>query len=161
METKKQIVAKLKEAGFNSRQVSVRNRPGGYESSFVLTIRDAAVNPETIEAIAAKFERIDRDQFGDILAGGNTYVNVSVDESIEKIWAAAYTEQVQKAIDQLQNESQGVNILEQYYVFLYRPGMYSLSCFDNEGGSTRIGYNCYYSAEGMAIAIAKHKMKKA
>ena len=56
MNTKDQIKQAIKEAGFNLRQVSVRSRRGGYDSSFCLTIRDASVSKKQIKEIAKLLE---------------------------------------------------------------------------------------------------------
>lgn len=68
--------AALKAAGFNARQVTVRERA----SSLNVTIRDAGVRLPEVEAIARKFEHVDHCRVtGEILQGGNTFVFVAYD----------------------------------------------------------------------------------
>jgi hypothetical protein len=65
--------AALKQAGFTARQATVRQR----HSTLHVTIRDAAVSLTRVTAIAAPFEVVRRDQAsGEILCGGNTYVDI-------------------------------------------------------------------------------------
>lgn len=56
--------------GITSRQVSVRSD----HSTVYCTIKDPAVKLATVEEIARPHEHIDRDGYGDILRGGNTFV---------------------------------------------------------------------------------------
>lgn len=63
--------AALKQAGFNSRQVSARHD----HSTLRVTIRDASVSLTRVQEIAGAFESVSRDQAtGEILAGGNTFI---------------------------------------------------------------------------------------
>jgi hypothetical protein len=63
----------LKQAGFTARQATVRQR----HSTLHVTIRDASVSLTRVAAIAGQFEVVRRDQAtGEILCGGNTYVEV-------------------------------------------------------------------------------------
>lgn len=65
--------AALKQAGFNTRKVSVRQ----HSCTLYVTIRDASVSLTRVKAIAGAFESIDRDHAtGEILCGGNTFVRV-------------------------------------------------------------------------------------
>jgi len=63
----------LKAAGHNARRVTVRHD----HSTLRVTIRDAGVSLSTVQAIADSFETVRRCQVtGEILCGGNTYVDV-------------------------------------------------------------------------------------
>jgi len=64
--------AALRQAGFNTRRVSVR----GEHSTLQVTIRDASVSLTQVEAIAGPFESISRcEATGELLLGGNCYVD--------------------------------------------------------------------------------------
>ncbi len=80
MSTKERAAAirkALKAEGWNARQVSVRTDYYSMGSSIYATIRDASVDTARVTEIAeALGERIDRDQWGEILGGGNTFVHV-------------------------------------------------------------------------------------
>lgn len=74
---KKSIREQLKAAGYNSRKVSVTERPGGLEYCLNLRIKDDAVDEEVVSEIASNARSVDRCPVsGDILGGGNTYVFV-------------------------------------------------------------------------------------
>lgn len=69
-----------KQLGVTNRQVSVRSRNSGYDEAIDVTIKDLKVNKAKVEAIASRHEHIRRCEYsGEILAGGNTYVFVTLD----------------------------------------------------------------------------------
>ena len=71
--------AALKNAGFNARRVTVRTR----HSTLYVTIRDASASLTRVRAIAKPFESVSRDQAtGEMLQGGNTYVQVEYTEAL-------------------------------------------------------------------------------
>lgn len=78
--------AALKAAGFNARRVTVRASHG----SLYVSIRDAAASLSAVEAIANRFSVVHRcEMTGDILDGGNTFVNVAyTDELVAPVKAA-------------------------------------------------------------------------
>lgn len=77
-ERAKLIRAALKAKGWNARKVSVRIDRYSMGSSIYLTIRSAEVNTGVAREIAKDLgETIHRDERGDILGGGNTYVHTS------------------------------------------------------------------------------------
>jgi len=71
--------AALKQAGFNSRRVSVRHD----HSTLRVTIRDASVSLTKVQAIAGAFESVRRcEATGEILLGGNCYVDTEYDDKV-------------------------------------------------------------------------------
>ena len=77
----KKMNDKLKKAGFNRRQVTVRHRRALYDDDYRITIRDPRVSLLQIEEIVGEFESIRYDEYcGEILEGCNNYVNVSRDD---------------------------------------------------------------------------------
>ena len=69
----------LKQAGFNTRRVSVRAE----HSTLRVTIRDASVSLTQVEAIAGPFESIRRcEATEEILLGGNCYVDTMYDPDL-------------------------------------------------------------------------------
>lgn len=69
------IRKELKAAGFTSKDVSVRVRDSLYDTSVRITVKNPLVKLPEVEAIAKKFEKIDRDErTAEILAGCNVYV---------------------------------------------------------------------------------------
>lgn len=77
-----EIRKELKAKGWNTRQVSVRTHLYSMGSSIYVTIKNPAIPLNEVKAIANAHERIDRDQFGDILSGGNRFVFVKYDNGI-------------------------------------------------------------------------------
>src|SRR3972149_5470657 len=73
-----EIRAALKAAhGWTSKQVSVRNESYSMGSSVHVVIKDAEVALREVSRIATAHENIYRDDSGEILSGGNSYVHVS------------------------------------------------------------------------------------
>ena len=80
-ETAKKMNEALKQAGFSRRQVTVRHRRALYDDGYRVTVHDPKVSLLQIEEIAGAFETIRYDEYcGEILAGGNNYVNVDRNE---------------------------------------------------------------------------------
>jgi len=84
------IRAALKAKGWNARKVSVRADYYSMGSSLHVTIKDADVPLAVVEAIANEHESIDRDQFGDILSGGNRFVHVRYSSEANAVLTARY-----------------------------------------------------------------------
>lgn len=85
MNPKASIVAKLKEAGYNNRMVSISCK----HSTVTATIRDASVSYLKIQSIVEQHESISRCEVsGEILLGGNTYTEVLVSDEVAKVWVA-------------------------------------------------------------------------
>jgi len=108
MATKKElgnnIRAALKDAGFDLKKISVRVRIAGYSVAVDISLKDIAISTADIEAAVAKFEKIDYCQHsGEILSGGNTFINVNYDFDVrqeaiknkmpeaQKIWDDVYS----------------------------------------------------------------------
>ena len=72
----------LKDKGYSNRQVSVRGGYHGYDKSLTCVIKDLTIPKAEVEEIAGMVERIDRDKFGEVLAGGNMYVHVEFDNTV-------------------------------------------------------------------------------
>jgi hypothetical protein len=85
MDTKtvrKQLKEKL---GYNSRQVSIRNRPGGYSTKLIFTARSPEVDFKKLEEFALSFRDVDVCQYsGEILMGGNTYIDIVIADNLKQ-----------------------------------------------------------------------------
>jgi len=79
--TPSQLIAKeLKAIGITNKQVSVTMRGGSVQC----WIKDFTIHPDTVEAIAKKYENISYcHASGEILAGGNRFVFVSYHHNAE------------------------------------------------------------------------------
>lgn len=76
----KELKQYLKENGIETKNVSIRHSYFGYSDGFDVTIKDISIGRKEVEHLLKKYESIDRDEMtGEILAGGNTYVNVDYD----------------------------------------------------------------------------------
>lgn len=73
------IRAALKARGWGPRQVSVRSRSYSMGSSIDVAILGLAVPFAEVARIAKEEERVDRDDRGEILSGGNRFVSVDHD----------------------------------------------------------------------------------
>ena len=82
--------AMLKKAGWNSRQVSVRWKHFSMGSSIDFTVRCPTVDIDTVKEISRHVESIDRDQWGEILSGGNTYVHVEITDEVRRAIAEPF-----------------------------------------------------------------------
>lgn len=70
------IRKELKAIGYNSRQISVTSRGAGYEDSIKVTLK-VLIPIAPIEKICEKYESVRYCEYSqEILAGGNTFVNV-------------------------------------------------------------------------------------
>lgn len=80
----------LKARGWTSRDVSVRAEYYSIGSSIHVVIKNADVPLTTVERIANEHERVDRDQWGEILSGGNRFVHVSYSHDANDVLTARY-----------------------------------------------------------------------
>jgi len=80
--------AALKRAGFTSKQVTVRRDAYSMGSTLYVTIRDLSIPKSKIEEIAGAFEIVRRcERSGEILSGGNRYLDVSYEDNALRAYA--------------------------------------------------------------------------
>lgn len=89
--------AALKSAGYNGRKVSVRHDHYSMGSTVHVTIRDHQISRRTIEAICEPFSSVRRDEQGEILSGGNTFVDVAYGKGVLEVVARPIAEQLAAA----------------------------------------------------------------
>jgi len=93
------------ELGYNAKFVTVKKR---HYYALDFTIRDASVNKKHLEKWVKRFESISRCEYsGDILSGGNTFVDVSASEDVKKQWQQKYLSEVTAAFKQLRELDEG------------------------------------------------------
>lgn len=82
----KELKQYFKENGIETKNISIRHSYFGYSDGFDVTIKDISISRKKVEHLLKKYESIDRDErTGEILAGGNTYIQVSYDyDSIQE-----------------------------------------------------------------------------
>lgn len=144
----KEIRKQLKETlGYNAKQVSVRQS----RSQITFTIRDAAVNKKAVIEFGNNFESISRDYAtGEILCGGNTFVNVVYADTVRKELVDTVIEQVKKAVAKITDNYlipvEGTN-------FTVGRDHMGISVWKNEDTCGSFVSNCY-NEETAAFLIA-------
>ena len=95
-----EIRGKLKKLyGITSRQVSVRAKSFSMGSSLDVTINDPAVDIREVRNVADSKEKIDRCQYtGEILSGGNRYLDVRYGDKAAAAFAAANADAIAKLV---------------------------------------------------------------
>jgi hypothetical protein len=100
--------------GLNCREVSVTTSGGGYDSSIHVYLKTlkAMTHYQEVEKLASKLEHIDYDPYcGEVLCGGNTYVNVGCDRSVLREFSTKYLELATKVYNELTEETGGKCVL--------------------------------------------------
>ena len=82
-ELSSEIRKKLKEAGYTSKDYSIRVSDAGYSTSVNIRVKNARVRVSEVRAIVKQFESVDREEHtGEILMGGNTFVHCKYEDDI-------------------------------------------------------------------------------
>jgi hypothetical protein len=98
MNATERVRAALKAAGFNSRAISVSSPRGNVR----VTIRTALAPIAWVRSVAEQVEEVRRDHYsGEILCGGNTFVDVEHHDSIRALLASRYLDAVKSALAEL------------------------------------------------------------
>lgn len=131
------IRKELKEKhGWNSRHVSVRADYYSMGSSIHVEIKDASIPVGVVKEIAEQAERISRCEVtGEILGGGNRFVEVRYSREAEEAIAADYIEPVKETLAQI---SPGDNILLRVPgtdFLLGRPDGWRITLWDADGNA--------------------------
>lgn len=95
------VKADVKGKGLSLRDVSVSVKNVGYSTTIRLVIRNPHVNRSELKTLLKKYESVDRDErTGEILAGGNVYVNAcyaeGIFEEVSKEWEPFAVEMMEK-----------------------------------------------------------------
>lgn len=132
MNPKANIVKAIKELGYNSRQVSVKDNGGSLSWSFTVTVRDPKVNMKTVEDAVKKHQEIDWDPHAqEILSGGNTFIRVEATDEVKAEWSKKYIPLIEAAITKVTPENKfaeimkGYSLAKEYYsylIYFYNPG---------------------------------------
>lgn len=107
----KEIRTALKAKGITSRHVSVRTDRYSMGSTLRVTIKDATVSKETVEAIASGHESVRRDEYGEIMNGGNRYVDVSYEYGALNVVREALGTETADVCDRVKNVESAGTIL--------------------------------------------------
>ena len=105
-----ELRAKLKQAGYNARMVTIRHEHYSMGSSVHATIRSAAVDSRRVRAILETAEDISRDGFGEILSGGNRYVSLHYTDEVQEVYGRRHADAVDAALAELDKAGKGALI---------------------------------------------------
>lgn len=161
-ELSKAIQNDLKAAGVPRAAYSIRVSNAGYSTAVDIYVKDISVRPETIREVVNKRESIRYDErCQEILAGGNTFINVRRDYTALDFARAPFMERAMEFTASPPEKYSGVTIMEKWgkrLVFMYDgPGHVEnqLKIFNDDRCLIELGryaaYNEFVIAEGMAI----------
>lgn len=89
----------LKTKGYNRTKVSVKHSYYGYDDGYKVTVKDVSIPLEKIKELVLKFRSVDYDErSGEILSGGNTYVDVEYDKNVVKDALNKYEKKVNSVL---------------------------------------------------------------
>ena len=75
-----EIKKALKQAGFDTKKISVMHKWAGYSEVYRVSVKDKTINLDEVRDVTKRFEEYEVDErTGEILAGGNTFVSVQYD----------------------------------------------------------------------------------
>ena len=79
-----EIKKALKQAGFDTKKISVTHKWAGYSEVYRVSVKDKTINLDEVRDVTKRFEEYEVDErTGEILAGGNTFVSVQYDWRLE------------------------------------------------------------------------------
>ena len=146
-----EIRTALKKRGWNSRHVSVKSDCYSLGSAIRVTVKDPSINIEDVQQIAEPHECIHRCEItGEILGGGNRYVDVSYSSEALAVRSARYLPAVTEAAEKLAKTSENsLSCIEgtKYLLGKNQYDRYSLwsdthlaECYDLAGIAREIAY---------------------
>ena len=126
--------------GWTGRDVSVRADYYSMGSSLRISIKNPNIPRAIVCAIAKPSERIDRDQFGEILGGGNRFVDIHYASEALHIIGARFSLAVEAAVAQLPPKGQDsrslINIEGTPYLVGRSTNYWGLSIWDSQSHCT-------------------------
>jgi len=112
------VKKELKEKGFNTKSISVRGRNVGYSDALDITIKDPSIDIDEVRKLVNKHESYERDASGDILQGGNRYVNVKYEYGLFDSIGEENKAEASKLIEQAKsNNGSGIELGNKHYLF--------------------------------------------
>lgn len=99
-ERTKAIKEALKNAGYNTKDFSIRSRDCGYSDATDITVKNLSIKINDVRRIVKSFESIRYDEYsGEILEGCNTYISVQYDHTIKYAAMRENEPEVQDLLD--------------------------------------------------------------
>lgn len=150
----------LKLSGYNPKDFSVRKNNGGYETTLYVEIKDLSISCREIKKIiSGQFENIYYDDFShEILAGGNTFVNVQYSDSLSEELISSKAQEADDLLCELNKLADWESLhIERNGCDLYltnnKEGFQSFSIREIDGDFHRYGY--VYEPKDIARALAE------
>lgn len=107
-DTATRLRSAFKSAGFNARAISVASPHGNIR----VTVRTALAPLAWVRAVAMQVQHVRHcEASGEILSGGNTFVDVEHHETVRAMLVNRYLEAVRVALAELQALGEGTNTL--------------------------------------------------
>lgn len=131
--------AAFKSRGWGPKRVSVRSDCYSMGSTIRIVVRDPDVPLRELLTIAESAERVDRDQWGEILSGCNRFVDVQMTQQCADGKAARWLPQVEAAAARLSAHDR--NRLERVGDSQYRVGL----------GEHGFGYTLWHGHDGFLV----------
>lgn len=113
------VRALYKKRGWGRNEISVRAQSYSMGSSLHVRIKSPSVDFAEAERIARSAESIDRDQFGEILSGGNRFVEIGYTRECEQIIARRVLGALEEALAQNAPRGTGEPLSGFDHVFVY------------------------------------------
>lgn len=114
---------KLKEAGIDTKHISIREGGGAYSSSYNVKIKSPYIDADEVKKIVREYESYERDErTGEILEGCNTYVFASYDDSCFDEVSKPYVSKAKGYIDEANAQQDGYGISIKEGVTLFKSG---------------------------------------
>ena len=121
-----------REHGWTGRQVSIRAEYFSLGSSIEITVKDPAVPLPVVKAAAQGAEHVRRCEVtGEILGGGNRYVSVRYSHEALQIIGRRYADAVQRAVNQVEPESNRLMKVEGTPFLIGRPHAYRITLWED------------------------------
>lgn len=115
--------AKLKEAGIDTKHISIREGGGAYSTSYNVKIKSPYIDADEVKKIVNEYESYERDErTGEILEGGNTYVFATYDDSCFDEVSKPYMSKAKGYIDEANAQQDGYGISIKEGVTLFKSG---------------------------------------
>lgn len=114
---------KLKEAGIDTKHISIREGGGAYSTSYNVKIKSPYIDADEVKKIVNEYESYEKDErTGEILEGGNTYVFATYDDSCFDEVSKPYISKAKGYIDEANAQQDGYGISIKEGVSLFKSG---------------------------------------
>lgn len=134
----------LKSRGYSNRKVSVNHNYGGYSASIHVTIKDLSIPLREIHELASRYQSVTYcDRTGEVLEGGNTYVQVNYDYELLENATENKLEEAKQLIKELEGKKENFGEIlfqtSELDIYLYKSASYDRTIcsihFENKDGS--------------------------